>query len=232
MAPLAWPPQLGAHTVARDLPPLFSDAGLHERDASSIPDESLVGGRHLATPWESMASIFRRQTIVAIPSTYGDQNNSTPPGTVAGIVLGSVAGTVFVIWLFYLCLNPWGGRDSVTDEEVVVRARRGSRSSRRAETIEVSRSSSSSSRSRSRPRRSPVRETRTERIIVEERRSAPVVERDDDIVEVIEERDTPRRKRSNRNRVESGFRTVDPDRFAGGDRPVREVYEPRRTTRR
>lgn len=56
---------------------------------------------------------------------------------------------------------------------------------------------------------------------MEERRtSAPVVEREDDIVEVIEEHDPPRRVKSKR---QSGFRTVDPAQFAGGGRPLRKV---------
>ncbi|KAI9825688.1 MAG: hypothetical protein M1832_001032 [Thelocarpon impressellum] len=201
------------------------------RRLASLDQQRRSGPAEARRP-RHLFSLRPRQDVVAIPNTYGDLNNSPAPGTVVGIVLGSVAGFLFIIWLFYLCFNTRGGASIVAEEEIVVRSRRGSRSSRRAETIEVSRSSSSS-RSRSpRPRRSPVRETRTERIIVEERRTAPVVDRDDDIVEVIEERDGPRRNRSSRNRPTSGFRTVDPDRFAGGNAPVQEVFNARKSSRR
>ena len=203
---------------------LPNPAALVRRVVSTLPQPNTLETRALPPHPSALGRIHRRQEIVAIPNTYGDLNNSPPPGTVVGIVLGSVAAFVFVLWLFYLCFNARPGRGSIVEEEeVVVRERRGSRSSRRAETIEVSRSSSSSSRSRSRPRRSPIRETRTERVTVEERR-APQVARDDDIVEVIEERDRVRRNKSNRNRPQSGFRTVDPDLYGGGNRPVQEVY--------
>lgn len=192
-------------------------------DGLSIPETS--------SPLTAAEPILRRQEIVAIPSTYGNLNDSQPPGNIVGIVFGSVAAFFFVVYLIYLCLNARGGRNEIiADEEIVVRERRGSRSSRRAETIEVSRSSSSSSRSSRPPRRSPARETRTERIIVEERRAPPVA-RDDDIVEVIEEHDPPRRVRSSRTRPESGYRTVDPDRYGGGIRPVHEVVREKSSRR-
>lgn len=157
-------------------------------------------------------------------------NDSPSPGTVIGIVLGSVAGFLMLLGLLYMCFNMSGSGAAVAEEEVVVSARRGSRSShsrsRRAEMIESSRST----RSRSPPRRSPVRtESRTERIIVEERR-APVsmVDHDDDIVEVIEENSPPRRSR---DRPRSGYRPVEPDQFAGGNYPVEEVYAKRSSRR-
>ena len=70
----------------------------------------------------------------------------------------------------------------------------------------------------------PRREVRTERIIVEEA-PAPRRERDDDIVEVIEEHSPPRRSSSRR---QSGYRTVDPDAYGGGGRPLRKVSGSRR----
>ncbi|KAI9674229.1 MAG: hypothetical protein M1817_002047 [Caeruleum heppii] len=203
----------------------------------------------VSPPSKSFPHLAPRQTtIVAIPNTYGNLNDSQPPGTVAGIVLGSVAGFLFILWLLYLIFNSSGGGASVVaEEEIVVRdGRRGSRSSRsrRAETIEVhstarlsSSSSSSSSdrtRSRSRPRRSPMRETRTERIIVEERRAPVAAPRGEDIVEVIEEHGPPRRSRSGRDRDRpvSGYRAVDPDAYAGGNRAVHEVFTGGRGSRR
>jgi len=48
-------------------------------------------------------------------------------------------------------------------------------------------------------------------------------EREDDIVEVIEEHSPVRRESRRSSGRQSGFRTVDPDALGGGDRPVRKV---------
>ena len=50
----------------------------------------------------------------------------------------------------------------------------------------------------------------------------PPVEREDDIVEVIEEHSPPPRERRGSRRV-SGYRNVDPNEFGGGRRPMRHV---------
>lgn len=78
--------------------------------------------------------------------------------------------------------------------------------------------------SRTRERTPPRRESRRETVVIEETIRRPRTP-PDDIVEVIEEHsDTPRREKSERSRkVSGGFRTVDPEAFAGGSRPVRKV---------
>lgn len=168
----------------------------------------------------------RQNTFVIIPTTYSDLNRGPPPGTVVGVLLGSVFGFLLLLWLIYSCFNVGGGA-SVEEEDIVVRERRGSRSSRNSH-------SHSHSHSRSTPPRprSPIRtETRVEeRVIVEEQRTARSPE--DDIVEVIEEDEPPpRRTRGGRSRPTSGYRAVDPDRFGGGNLPMEEVY-PKRNSRR
>tara|TARA_R110002003_G_scaffold6_6_gene305 strand:+ start:14112 stop:14732 length:621 start_codon:yes stop_codon:yes gene_type:complete len=149
----------------------------------------------------------RQQMIIqqGIIPTYYNLSGPTP-GTVVGIVLGSVAGFLLIVWLLYSVTN--GGGMSVGNttamagqEEIVVRRRRGShgggrsRGSRHTQVREVSRS----------PRRSSGRS----QIIVEERRAPPrarsiiVEERHhrvpgDDVVEVIEEHDEYRERRGSR----------------------------------
>jgi hypothetical protein len=156
--------------------------------------------------------IAKRQQMMVqpgiIPTYY---NLSGPqPGTVAGIVLGSVAGFLLIMWLLYTLTQGgggFGGGRATTamagQEEVIVRrprrnshgANRVSRGSRRStEVREVSRS----------PRQSGGRS----QIIVEERRGPPrprsiiVQERhrvpNDDVVEVIEEEDYRERRGSRR----------------------------------
>ena len=198
------------------------------RDVASISSAfSHLARRALSTrtpshpqPAPNPAVFLRRQSqTVAIPATYSGLNAGPAPGTVVGIVLGSVAGFLFLLWLIYLATGAARGGGVVVEEEVIRPRRRRSRSPRstrrsrsRSEVIEV--------RSRSPPR------PRTERVIIEEtiRSSAPPpreVERDDDIVEVIEEHSPPPRRRSS-NR-QSGYRTVDPDAYGGGSRPLRKV---------
>lgn len=154
-------------------------------------------------------SIAKRQQVLiqpgVIPTYY---NTSGPqPGTVVGIVLGSVAGFLLVIWLLYTLANGNARIGAMTtmagEEEIVVRRRRNShgnrsRSSRRMR--EVSRS----------PRRSSTRSqvivearrpvTRTRSIIVEDRPRVP----GDDVVEVIEEHDEYYERRGSRR--EPGYR--------------------------
>ncbi|KAL8660217.1 MAG: hypothetical protein Q9226_000019 [Calogaya cf. arnoldii] len=173
--------------------------------------------------------LLRRQQAPPrlIPATYAGLNKGPTPGTVVGIVLGSVAGFLLILWLIYTCVNFNAARGvSTYEEEAVVRRRsRSPRSSRRS----PSRHAPSRSRSRSevievsRHRSPPRRETRRETVIMEERSRPPPppVEREDDIVEVIEEH-SPVRRSSGSRRV-SGYRTVDPEAFGGGNRPLRKV---------
>ncbi|KAL6715107.1 hypothetical protein ACLMJK_007368 [Lecanora helva] len=198
----------------------------------------------------SLASLFRRQittvtatatsnptrnTVTAaplIPANYAGEDTDLPAGTVVGIVFGSVAGFLLILWILYTCFDQiigvgGGGRSSVIEEEVV---RRHSRSrSRRASSPRRSsprRPPSSHSASeimevRSTRERTPPsrRESRRETVIIEEtRRPAPQPE--DDIVEVIEEHSPAPRESS---RKPSGFRIVDPEAFGGGNRSQRKV---------
>ena len=121
----------------------------------------------------SLSSLARRQIqILAIPTTYNGLNSGPPPGTVVGIVLGSVAGFLLIIWLIYTCTLlggntftfPWGRRgDTIIEEEVIRRRSRSPRRSRsESESIEVA------STHRTPSRRSAYRR---ETIVVEERRT-------------------------------------------------------------
>lgn len=169
-------------------------------------------------------SLQARQGTVAIPTVYAGLNAGPSPGVVVGATLGAVAGFLLLVWLFSTLRNSRGG---VVDEEVIVRRERSPRSrrSRRSEMRSVSRS----------PRQERV--IRQERIVRETSRAPPPqVQRNtfivddrperrvegDDVVEVIEEHSSvaPRRK----NRRSSGYRSVDPNLYAGGDYPQRSVY--------
>lgn len=151
--------------------------------------------------------IAKRQQMVVqqgiIPTYY---NTSGPePGTVVGIVLGSVAGFLLIVWLLYSLTNGNSKAGTTTamagEEEIVVRRPRrnshGGRSRGSRRPVEVREVSRSPRRSGGRSqiivdeRRQP---TRTRSIIVEERHRVP----GDDVVEVIEEHEDYRARRGSR----------------------------------
>ncbi|MCJ1381356.1 hypothetical protein MMC17_004466 [Xylographa soralifera] len=167
----------------------------------------------------TVSSIVRRQQgIFPIPASYSGLNAGPDAGTVVGITLGSVAGFLLVLWLIYTCFNMGSGmgNGAIVAEEVVSRR---SLSPPRPRRSRPSRTRSPSRSEMSEVRSPPRREqSRRETVIIEETRRP--AEREDDIVEVIEEHSPPRRVRSQRV---SGYRTVDPDAYGGGERPLRKV---------
>lgn len=164
---------------------------------------------------KSFTLVQRRSTQVdgnILPTTYSGIDAGPPPGTVVGIVLGSVAGFLLLLWLIYTCFGMDSYQSAIYEEEII---RRRSRSPRRA----------ASSRSRSevievpRHRSPPRREVRRETIIVEETRGPPP---QDDIVEVEEEH-SPVRQPSRGDRRSEYYRHVNPNEFGGGRGPTRKV---------
>jgi hypothetical protein len=145
-------------------------------------------------------------------------------------VLGSVAGFLLILWLIYTCGNlgdgfsifgVWG-RQTVVEEEIIHRHERS-----RPHPRSRSRSHSPSQVSQTEITevlsvRSPSR-TRRETIVVEEHRTSRPPPPEDDIVEVIEEHSPVRRPSKRESRRTSGFRTVDPAEFGGGDGPMRKM---------
>lgn len=225
MAPIPLPslPQ-----AAKDLLPRVAalTSGIAESIAKRIP--------HALPSIQHTAEITRRQQGTAvIPSVY--KVDGPAPGAVAGIVLGSVAGFILIIiLLFFLSGNVSPSWTITGENEQIVRrdgpSSRGHRRSRRSD-----RSGGVEVRERSpRVRTTIVEETRrdsrrppsivSERIVMDSRRGSrgpPPIRRvdGDDIVEVIEEgssiADMPPRR--DRRRRSSGYRSVDPNKFAGGD---------------
>jgi hypothetical protein len=133
---------------------------------------------------------------VIIPTLY---NLSGPaPGTVVGIVLGSVGGFLLIVWLLVsLTSLGGGGRGAIAgEEEIVVRRRRGSNShrSRRSTRTEVREYSRSPRRREQIIVEERRREPRVRSVVVEERSRVP----GDDVVEVIEEHDDYRSRRGSR----------------------------------
>jgi hypothetical protein len=172
------------------------DALTHLTTTASTLSSKLLRRIPFSSHGKPATAHLQSRAVTGIIPTYYVINGPTP-GTTAGIVLGSVAGFLFLVWLFY---SLFGGQlfTVAGEEDVVVRRRRShspghsrrSRRSTKAEVREVSRS----------PRRERiVVEDRRERarprsVIVEERSRVP----GDDIVEVIEEEEYRTRRGSGR----------------------------------
>ncbi|KAF4548883.1 Hypothetical protein D9617_24g015960 [Elsinoe fawcettii] len=107
--------------------------------------------------------LLKRQGTIAIPTLYQNQNDSPTPGAVVGIVLGSVAAFLLLVWLFSTVTNR-RTTPVISEEEVVVRRRSRSPRSRRS-----TRRSEMTSRS---PRRDRI--IRQERIVRDSSRAPPV----------------------------------------------------------
>lgn len=64
----------------------------------------------------------RQAAVLAIPTTYTGLDSGPPPGSVVGIVLGSVAGFLLLLWVLHTCFgaaNPFGGSRTIIEGEVV-----------------------------------------------------------------------------------------------------------------
>jgi hypothetical protein len=177
---------------------------------ATLPQLDSLAARHLDTLIGASAPkvLTARQTVVTIQPgiipTYYDFSGPSP-GTVVGIVLGSVIGFLLIVWLLYSLtqINSGGGNAVIAgEEEIVVRrpARRGSqaqsgrsRRSTRTEVREYSRSPRRSAVIVEERRRAAAPPPRVRSIVVEDRRVPG-----DDMVEVIEEHDEYRTRRGPR----------------------------------
>jgi len=173
----------------------------------SSPRSSASEAVHPVFISPSPAALSKRQNaVLAIPTTYAGLNSGPAPGALVGIVLGSIAGFILILYIILSALRLSGnwGRNTIVEEEIV-RSRR---------------------RSRSRSRSRAMSEVNSPRRVVREREETVVVEEnvseEDDIVEVIEEH-SPERPPKRGPSGRSGFRTVDPAEFGGGNRPMRKV---------
>ncbi|KAH8432407.1 uncharacterized protein LDX57_010046 [Aspergillus melleus] len=127
-----------------------------------------------------------KYAAISIPASYGRLDSSPTPGTVAGIILGSVCGFIFLLYLIYLGLSS-GRRFSGTPSTIPPSGTG----------TEISEAHSGRSSRFRRRRRDDIVEVEeggrggTEdgesRIVVEE--SMTSRSRDDGVVEVIEEED-------------------------------------------
>lgn len=210
-------------------------------------------------PQQALSRRALRTNVIPLSYNTAGPNPGTTVGIVLGSIAGFLV-LFGLIW--FATTGRRSGMiegDDITDIHVSRRSHSPSRS-RRTRRTRTARSEMTE-RSEPEPVRSPPRPRRSERIIVEETRrtersqpppapasvSSPAVEREresiyereetrerrvegDDVVEVIEEHselssEPPKRKKS-------GFRTVDPNAYGGGNYPQREVDRDRRKSSR
>jgi len=120
-----------ARSTSQQAPP--SQPHLNPREPIPLPV--------LALPHNNINNnlLTTRQTPVdTIPAHYGSLYSGPSPGAVAGIVLGSVAGFILLLYLVYLCVNlgsnapSWdAGASTTLDGESSVMTRRRRRSHHR-----------------------------------------------------------------------------------------------------
>ncbi|PGH37064.1 hypothetical protein GX50_00047 [[Emmonsia] crescens] len=162
--------------------------------ASSLSRYLLTKSRDIAQSISASSShLQRRDRMISIPSTYSSFTSS--PGTVVGIVVGTVGGFVLLIWILFLI---FGGRATVVDDMTTV-----------------------TDDSRSLPHRSQSHRRRPEVIEV---MSESTSSRSEDVVEVFEELSTPSQsERRSYSKRTGSYRTVDPREYGGGRAPGRRV---------
>ncbi|KAJ9648890.1 hypothetical protein H2199_000803 [Coniosporium tulheliwenetii] len=187
----------------------------------------LLHSLRLTTASTSSTTLQKRQTQQTqditgiIPSYYQDLNSGPAPGTVVGIVLGSVLGFLLLCWLISSVAGQGNGNE-IEGEEVM---REASRSPRPQRIIVEERRQSMP------PPMPPMQAPpmpmppMPRQVVVEERIERERRVSGDDIVEVIEEHSDvgPPRRKHNRRSGGGGYRSVDPDRYAGGNYPQHEV---------
>ncbi|KAM0219994.1 hypothetical protein ACHAPA_000674 [Fusarium lateritium] len=152
------------------------------------PSATIPSGHHLSVRQNDDSTV----SFTAIPTAYKNSEDSLAPGVVAGIVLGSVAGFLLLLYLIYMILHrgpvgrPMDGASTVvsggpmstvtgdTSTYLSFRSRRDRRPRNRSRSRATSRSKRTRSRTtvqsrdRSRRRASPlVGDSRGERIIVD-----------------------------------------------------------------
>ena len=187
-----------------------------------LPPSATLPGEHQPQP--VLEARQSTTTHVIIPSVYGDLYDSPSPGVIVGIVLGSVAGFLLLLFLLYTCLG-FGPR-VIPIEAISFRERPPSRkhshnnhhhhhrrrsggSVRVTETFET------------RTRERGSRGGRAEPVIVDapspppqaRRASSELTDDEDDEIIVEEEHSPPRRKHNRRSggRRSGGYRDVYPD---------------------
>jgi hypothetical protein len=107
--------------------------GLAASASSSIsygsPSPPVRHSRSIVSRFLSLTA--RQNTPSIIPTTYGNTTDSMTPGTIVGIVLGSVGGFLLLLWLIYTFANLGTPDQSDYTESVVIQERRRRRSSPR-----------------------------------------------------------------------------------------------------
>ncbi|GAB7365059.1 hypothetical protein MBLNU230_g5840t1 [Neophaeotheca triangularis] len=180
-------------------------------------------------------TLHRRQGTESIPTSYKGLNAGPAPGAVVGITLGAIAGFLLLVLFFWFLSNSRNFiRSRDYDVESVATAPpppRRTRSRRKTEMsqhsprtrdriIRQERITRDFPRSASRGAPAPAAGGR-ESVLVDERIPERRVD-GDDTIEVIEEHSSvapPRRKSRRGTGGGGGYRSVDPDAYAGGAYP-------------
>ncbi|KAJ4270020.1 hypothetical protein NW762_001693 [Fusarium torreyae] len=224
----------------------------------ALPPSATIPSRHLLSVRQNDDS---STSFTAVPTAYKNVDDSLAPGVVAGIVLGSVAGFLLILYLIYMLLHrgpvvanvdgastvvsgaPMSSVTGDTSTYLSFRSRRDRRTQHRSRSRATSKSkrtrsraTTDQSRDRSRRRSSPlVGDSRGSRVIVDP--PAPryaqesTISSDNEIV--VEEEHSVSPPRRSRRQSEDRYRRepLMGDRYGPRDYSPRD-YSPRRDSRR
>ncbi|KAF5856525.1 hypothetical protein ETB97_007256, partial [Aspergillus alliaceus] len=104
-----------------------------------LPDDALnpnINTNYTYTTKRTVSIPFTpTYNTISIPASYGRLNSSPSPGTIAGIILGSVFGFVFLLYLLYLGLSSGRRFGSETQTEISESSAGGMRRRRRGRVV-------------------------------------------------------------------------------------------------
>ncbi|OGM48556.1 hypothetical protein ABOM_002517 [Aspergillus bombycis] len=156
----------------------------HRRDLSNNSDNNL-------TKRLSPIPLGPTYSTISIPASYGRLTSSPAPGTVAGIILGSVFGFIFLLYLLWLGLSSGRRFGSETQTEMASASSAGGMRRRRGRRIVVE---------EERPASSAHGHGHADHIVVEESVTSAPSRSEGDVIEVFEENSSvdrpPRRGRN------------------------------------
>ncbi|KAI1806151.1 hypothetical protein F4811DRAFT_551107 [Daldinia bambusicola] len=232
------PPLEPSRRLARDvLSHLASRSQLSTATPTTESNLNLNPNLNLAQKIHAFASrtlLPRLATDVStVPEGYGRTPSGPDPGAVAGIVLGSVAGFLLLLWIIYWCVNLGTATPVIVEEAsasgvgpggsssvVSYRSRpRVHRHHRRSHHSRVSQPYASPPMTQQQRRKETIEITRRDRVVRRSASSSPARAPDVDQIVVLEEHDRSRTRSRSLSRSRSRSRTRSP--------PRRSISRPR-----
>ncbi|KAE8143383.1 hypothetical protein BDV38DRAFT_66623 [Aspergillus pseudotamarii] len=175
------------------IPTLLQHYHRHRQDQDQDQDQDLTNADNHLTKRLTPIPLGPAYNTISIPASYGRLDTSPSPGTVAGIILGSVFGFIFLLYLLWLGLSSGRRFGSETQTEMASASSAGGMRRRRGRRIVVEEERPASAHSHG--------HGHGDHIIVEESVTSAPSRSEGDVIEVFEEASSvdrpPRRGKHN-----------------------------------